>query len=69
MCCTSFSVSSSVPEEIFILDSDASGYGVGGVLSQAVSGKEKVVGYYSRTLSKPEQNYCISRCELLAVLE
>ena len=36
-----------------------------------ISIKEKVfvAGYYSRTLSKPERNYCVTRRELLAVLE
>ena len=57
-----------VPGEKFILNSDASGYGIGGVLSQVVNGTERVVGFYNRTLSKPEQN-CVSRRELLAVLE
>ena len=58
-----------VPGEKLILVSDASGYGIGGVLSQVVNSTEKVVGYYSRTLSKPERNYCVTRHELLAVLE
>ena len=40
-----------VPGEKFILDNDASGYGIDGVLPQVVDGTEKVVNYYSRTLS------------------
>ena len=50
-----------VPGEKFILDSHASRYAIGGVLSQVFDGTEKVVGYYSRTLSKPERNYCVTR--------
>ena len=67
VCCTSWGVSSRRGK--FILESYANGYGIGGVLSQVVDGKEKVVEYYSRTLSKPERNYCVTRRELLALLE
>ena len=52
----------------FILDTDASQQSVGGVLSQIQNGQEKVIAYYSRTLSGPEKNYCITRKELLAVI-
>ena len=52
----------------FILDTDASNSGVGAVLSQVSSGEEKVVAYYSRTLSKSERNYCVTRRELLAAI-
>ena len=52
----------------FILDTDASGFGIGAVLSQIQSGSERVIGYYSRVLTKPEQQYCVTRRELLAVV-
>ena len=58
-----------IPGGKFVLDTDASACGIGGVLSQEIDGQEKVIGYYSRTLSKPERNYCVTRRELLAVLE
>lgn len=58
-----------IPGEKFVLDSDASGYGIGGVLSQIIDGTERVIGYYSRVLSKAEKNYCVTRRELLAVVE
>lgn len=54
--------------EKFILDNDASEYGIGCVLSRAINGTEKVIDYYSRILSEPEMNYCITQRELLAVV-
>ena len=38
------------------------------VLSQVQNGEERVIGYYSKTLSKPERNYCVTRRELLATV-
>ena len=53
----------------FILDTDASDCGIGGVLSQVDdNGLERVIAYGSRTLSKPERQYCVTRRELLAVV-
>ena len=53
----------------FILDTDASDTGIGGVLSQIdQSGQERVIAYASRVLSKPERKYCVTRRELLAVI-
>ena len=53
----------------FVLDTDASGVGVGAVLSQVYDGNEGVIGYFSKLLSKTEQRYCVTRRELLAVVE
>jgi hypothetical protein len=53
----------------FILDTDASGTAIGAVLSQRQNDEERVILYYSRGLSKAERNYCVTRRELLAVLE
>ncbi|UYV81786.1 K02A2.6-like [Cordylochernes scorpioides] len=55
------------PGDSFILDTDASNTGIGGVLSQVQEGSERVIAYFSKTLSKPERNYCVTRKELLAI--
>ena len=52
----------------FILDTDASDTGIGAVLSQLDdSGAERVVAYASRSLTRPERRYCVTRKELVAV--
>lgn len=52
----------------FILDTDASDVAIGCVLGQVCDGKEHVVAYGSRTLSKAERHYSTTRKELLAVI-
>ena len=53
----------------FILDTDASDTGIGAVLSQTNSdGRECVIAYGSRLLTKAERRYCVTRRELLAVV-
>ena len=41
---------------------------MGAVLSQKQDGVERVISYYSKSLSKAERNYCVTRRELLAVV-
>src|SRR5580765_2349779 len=56
-------------EDEFILDTDASNIGIGAVLSQKQDGSEKVIAYFSRVLSKSERNYCVTRRELLSIVD
>ena len=52
-----------------ILDTDASQYAVGSVLSQRQpDGKVWVVAYGSKTLNSHEWRYCTTRKEMLAVV-
>ncbi len=52
-----------------MLDTDASGYAVGAVLSQLQEGRERVLAYYSKVLTRPERHYCVTRRELLAIVK
>ena len=52
----------------FTLDVDASSLSLGAVLSQTIGGKELVVAYASRMLTKAERHYCATRRELLALV-
>ena len=51
----------------FVLDTDACGVSIGCVLSQIQDGVERVIAYGSRTLTRCEQNFCVTDRELLAV--
>lgn len=55
-------------EGMFVINADASNDGMGTVLSQVQGGEEKVISYYSKTFSKPERRYCVTKRELLAVV-
>ncbi len=52
-----------------IVDTDASNFGVGAVLSQIQDGQERVLAYYIRVLSPQERNCCVTRREILAVVK
>ena len=53
----------------FILNTDVSNTGLGGVLSQFnKTGNKHMIAYASLTLSKAERRYCVTHCELLAVV-
>ncbi|GFT19001.1 retrovirus-related Pol polyprotein from transposon 17.6 [Trichonephila clavipes] len=53
----------------FILDTDASHESIGAVLSQEIDGQERAIAFFSKYLSKPERNYCVTRKELFAVVK
>jgi len=52
----------------FVIQTDASGYGIGAVLTQPDPDGEKVICYLSRSLSKQERNYTTSERECLALV-
>ena len=52
---------------LFILHTDASGYGLGGALYQVQDGKPRVIAYGSRSLSVAEGRYSAYRRKFLAL--
>ncbi len=52
----------------FILDTDASGAGIGTILNQVQDGEEKVIAYASNTMNRTQRHYCTTQRELLAVV-
>ena len=57
-----------IPHGHFILDTDASAFGLGAVLSQVQNGTERVIAYASKALSNSQRQYCTTHRELLAVV-
>ena len=52
----------------YILDTDASNFGLGGVLSQIQNEQERVVAYCSRALRPSQRRYCTTKREMLAIV-
>jgi hypothetical protein len=48
------------PGERFIVDTDASNIGIGGVLSQIRVQEEQTIAYYSKTLNRAKRNDCVT---------
>ena len=57
------------PKRETILITDASEYGIGGVLSQLINGEEKIVSCFSRTLSEVEKKLPQIQKKALAIVE
>ena len=57
------------PDGTFVLRTDASGIGLGAVLTQIQNGVERVVAYHSRKLNGAETRYAVHERELLAVMD
>ena len=53
---------------LYILDTDASKFGLGGVLSQVQDSQERVVTYCSRALRPSQRRYCTTKREMLAAV-
>ena len=53
----------------FTIYCDASGKGIGAILSQDFDGKEHVISYYSRSLTNAEQKYTTLERECLALID
>lgn len=52
----------------FVVQTDASNFGIGAVLSQTIDDEEHVICYISRSLSRAERNYSVTERECLAVI-
>ena len=52
----------------YILDTDASNIGLGGVLSQIQNDEECVIAYCSRALRPSQRKYCTTKREMLAAV-
>jgi len=53
---------------MYVLDTDASDFGVAAILHQEQPDGLRVIAYASRSLSAAELSYCPTRKELLAVV-
>ena len=53
----------------FRVETDTSGYTIGGVLSQEQEEKQKPIAFLSRTIQAPKRNYKIYNKEVLAMIE
>lgn len=52
-------------KESFLIESDASAFGMGGIIYQ----KHGIISYYSKKYSKSQMNYTVTEKECLAIIE
>ena len=52
----------------YVLDTDATYFGLGGVLSQIQNDQERVIAYCSRALRPSQRRYCTTKREMLATV-
>ena len=52
----------------YILDTDASNFGLGGFLSQIQNNMERLIAYCSRALRPSQRKYCTTKREMLAAV-
>jgi hypothetical protein len=57
-----------VDEEGWFVDTDASGYALGAVLSQVQDGRERAIHYASKSLTPEQRKYCTTKGELLGAV-
>ena len=55
-------------DDRFVLDTDASLFAIGGILSQIQNEEEVVIAYASRSLRLSQRRYCTTRREMLAAV-
>lgn len=56
-------------DKLFYVTTDASGSGIGGMLSQGDLPHDKPIHFFSKTLSETQRNYSVIERELLAIIE
>jgi len=56
-------------KEPFIVETDASNFGIGGVLSQFRCDFNRPIAFFSRYLSSAERNYTVTEKELYAIVK
>ena len=57
------------PDKPYVLHTDASGRGLGAVLSQEMNGLDQPIAYFSRKLLDRETRYTVTELECLAIVE
>jgi hypothetical protein len=62
--CTALILACPQQGEMFVVDTDTSNIGIGGMVSQVQDGQELVIAYNSKTLNKAKRNYCVTYWEL-----